>query len=311
MTKFSKLAAVACSIGLGVCASTAAAQAPATPNAASRRATMPVEGAIANPDWAQMPNGEVLANYYPPFARFLELSGFAKIQCDVTAAGALDACVILEETPAGIGFGEATLAAAQYFRMKPMTVDGAPVAGGKVIIPLNWKTPSSGLPPDPNADGPPPSAEALALGRRVYAATGGASRAAAFYRAIIVARTQNNMGGAAGTPESEAALAAVDKAVDAEVAGYGETMAVEYAKTFSVDELSAFVTFFESPAGQVWRDHDEAMQKAHGYAAQKVWLQILADARRELCAKTACTPTPAAPASAQAKPADADQRARP
>jgi hypothetical protein len=119
------------------------------------------------------------------------------------------------------------------------------------------------------------------------------------------------MGAAAGTPEGQAALAALDKAVDAEVGEYEEAMAIEYAKTFPGDELRAVVTFFESPAGQAWRAQDEVMQKVNAHVAEKVWLQIVADARRAACAKTTCTATPIPAASAQAKPAEAVQRAKP
>jgi protein TonB len=51
----------------------------------------------------------------------------------------------------GEGFGAATLRAAPYFRMRPRTVDGAPVDGGRVIIPLRWQV--AGGPPGPHSCG--------------------------------------------------------------------------------------------------------------------------------------------------------------
>jgi hypothetical protein len=61
------------------------------------------------------------------------------MQCRVTAAGRLADCVIIEETPPGLGFGEAMLKTARLFRMRPRTVDGHPVEGGTVVIPLTWR----------------------------------------------------------------------------------------------------------------------------------------------------------------------------
>ena len=66
------------------------------------------------------------------------------IECVVNADGTLRDCVLLKEDPPGYGFGRAALDAARYFRMKPATQDGKPVAGGRVRIPMDWKpTPGS------------------------------------------------------------------------------------------------------------------------------------------------------------------------
>ena len=42
------------------------------------------------------------------------------------------------ESPSGMGFGEATVRASSKFRMRPRTVDGAPVEGARVRITLVW-----------------------------------------------------------------------------------------------------------------------------------------------------------------------------
>jgi hypothetical protein len=291
MTTFSKFTAVICSIGVGACAAAAmAAEAPAGAKAAPRRAKMPVEG-IVNPDWAQVPSGEVLANYFPPLANFLGLSGRVKMQCAVTTAGTLEACAVEEETPAGLGFGDATLGVAQYFRMRPMTVDGAPVAGGKVVIPMNWRAPEADVPSDPNDDGPRPSPEALALGRRLAVAMGGSARMSSLYR-MAIGVVKERSGSAVNTPEGRAALADLDKAVAAGGGGYEQAMAVNYARTFSIAELTSLVSFYESPTGQVWRTRQESLEKAEQSVVQRVSQQMLADTRREFCAKTACLPPP-------------------
>ena len=54
----------------------------------------------------------------------------------MTVEGRLNQCVVLSEAPAGWGFGQAAVATAHNFWMKPMTRDGQPVSGSKINIPI-------------------------------------------------------------------------------------------------------------------------------------------------------------------------------
>lgn len=96
---------------------------------------------ITNPDWSRRPSSEDLARFYPDRALRLEKEGRATITCKVKANGTLEACSIVSEDPADLGFGDATLRASRLFKMRPQTKDGQPVDGGTVRIPLVWKLP--------------------------------------------------------------------------------------------------------------------------------------------------------------------------
>jgi len=101
----------------------------------------PGEGVVTNPDWSVKPSAADLLRFYPDRAQRYNVGGQARILCHVTAEGALDRCQVISETPTGYGIGDAALAAAKLFVMKPKTVDGQPVAGGMVVIPFNFAPP--------------------------------------------------------------------------------------------------------------------------------------------------------------------------
>jgi protein TonB len=93
---------------------------------------------IRNPTWLKRPGPNEFARFYPDRAQRLGQEGSATITCAVTAAGALTGCRLVRETPEDYGFGAATLKLAQYFKMSPRTVDGQPVEGGQVTIPIRF-----------------------------------------------------------------------------------------------------------------------------------------------------------------------------
>lgn len=93
---------------------------------------------IRNPSWLVRPSPDQLNRYYPAGPLDEGLSGQAELDCQVTAAGALTACRVLNESPRGRGFGDAALKLSRIFRMSPRTEDGQPVEGGVIRIPIRF-----------------------------------------------------------------------------------------------------------------------------------------------------------------------------
>lgn len=95
---------------------------------------------ITNPDWRRRPSGDDLLAVFPRTALSHGRNGRATITCTVTVDGALSGCFVVSEAPAGEGFGAAALALVPQFQMRPQLVDGQPVGGASVTIPIRFST---------------------------------------------------------------------------------------------------------------------------------------------------------------------------
>jgi TonB family protein len=103
---------------------------------------------VTKPDWITKPTPADLVQDYPQAAAKAHVEGRATLGCDVARDGALANCKVLAEAPTQAGFGEAAMKMSERFRMKPMSRDGKPVAGGYVRIPFMFR-----LPPAPKPAG--------------------------------------------------------------------------------------------------------------------------------------------------------------
>jgi len=111
--------------------------------AAMARESRP-NGTASNPDWKRKPSGADLMGLYPVDALRSGREGKATVVCYVSAEGLLDRCRIVSESPDGQGFGPAALLATRYFTMQPKIVDGQPVAGAVVVIPITFAGATNG-----------------------------------------------------------------------------------------------------------------------------------------------------------------------
>jgi TonB family protein len=93
---------------------------------------------ITKPDWLRTPNAQLFADLYPRQAQAYRVSGQTNLNCRVAVSGSLVDCVVIDESPAGFGFGAAALKMSTAFQMRPMSKNGLPVSGAQVNIPITF-----------------------------------------------------------------------------------------------------------------------------------------------------------------------------
>lgn len=119
-----------------VLATLAAALCVSETAAAEERRVTVEEGYVIHPRWLRRPAVEDLQRLYPREQRGVE--GFVIADCLIDERGTFSTCEIVEERPAGKGFGESTIRLSKLFKMTLTDADGAPVAGRKLHLPVRW-----------------------------------------------------------------------------------------------------------------------------------------------------------------------------
>lgn len=98
---------------------------------------------VKNPDWLIVPTAEQFEDSYPKQAWRDDVEGKVTLLCRVGVDTLLKDCVVESETPADYGFGAAALSIAGEIRMSPKLVDGKPVDGALVRVPVAYKLPEA------------------------------------------------------------------------------------------------------------------------------------------------------------------------
>lgn len=116
------------------------------------------------PVWISRLSEEDILNAWPAAARAARVTGKVKLECLITAKGAVEDCRVVSEDPPGQGFGAAALGLTPLFVFTPAIRAGAPVAA-QGVLPIDFRSAEPGGLPDPPgfvrpelAKGPKPEA---------------------------------------------------------------------------------------------------------------------------------------------------------
>lgn len=90
------------------------------------------------PRFVRGPTRQELVRAYPRAALAARQPGRVLLRCRIGADSRLEGCRVIEETPAGAGFGAAALRASTYFRFRPPMVDGRPREGFEMPIGIEF-----------------------------------------------------------------------------------------------------------------------------------------------------------------------------
>ncbi|SJM53211.1 Ferric siderophore transport system, periplasmic binding protein TonB [Brevundimonas diminuta 3F5N] len=138
----------------------------------ARRKGNPV--VIESPAWVVPP--QVDGDDYPIFAAYLGVNGSVSLECMVTPQGSPANCLVQEERPTGLGFGDAAKRIILRHRLTPRRVNGVATPAKFVVrLPFtaDYDDPeNAAAPPITPWDGPEPSAPQLANAREVIEAVG-------------------------------------------------------------------------------------------------------------------------------------------
>lgn len=98
---------------------------------------------VTNPAWLQVPGPSEFEEVYPRQAWRDDVEGKVLIQCQVGVDTTLKNCRIVSETPEDYGFGAAAMVMSRSFRVSPRKVDGKPVDGAEIRVPITFKIPEA------------------------------------------------------------------------------------------------------------------------------------------------------------------------
>lgn len=96
------------------------------------------DGRGQGPRLVRGPSPAELRSVHPREAFRKRQGGRAMLSCRIRLDQRLESCSVVDETPQGMGFGDAALAASRYFRFDPPVRAGQPVAGASVQVGVVW-----------------------------------------------------------------------------------------------------------------------------------------------------------------------------
>lgn len=118
-----------------------------TPDIARRNVFIPVNfdvallsgsATVTQPVWAEKP---AIQDFQATFPKTQNGVNDVRVVlgCTIQPDGALGACTLTDENPAGQGYGAGALELAAKFKVTPWSADGSPTIGAKIKLPIHYQ----------------------------------------------------------------------------------------------------------------------------------------------------------------------------
>lgn len=223
---------------------------------------------------------------YPPLAAKLGLPGRALLSCTVDALGMLVDCQVPFVAPKGLGFDRAALDLAPHFRMRPKIIDGRPVDGGNVRIPLSFRLP----PNQPVTARPAATAENLDLARQVASL----SEVDQILQAGSDEIENLRVSSAAGMDPValKVGVVALRQARHTASVDLTETVALILATSLSRRDLTTWLAYLNSPVAATMKQRQSAISAEWTDTVATHRRKVLAAARETFCKSRDCSLSP-------------------
>lgn len=102
----------------------------------------PTPDVITEVGWLSRPDPDRVERYFPRRAEQQEAGGRAQVRCTISITGRTQGCVVLTESPAGMGFGEAAVRLIEReAQFTARRVNGRAVGGGTIDVPVTFVRP--------------------------------------------------------------------------------------------------------------------------------------------------------------------------
>ncbi|WP_340645988.1 energy transducer TonB [Phenylobacterium sp.] len=236
---------------------------------------------VSPPDWMARPEAEDLADSYPGLARALAIEGRATLSCGVDLLGRLQDCVSLTASPQGLGFDKAALAMSTLFVMRPKMVDGRPVAGGTVRIPIRFALPAVDAPRERETA---PSPSVVVAARQAAGLSGISGRLARG----LVDDLDKVEADDADPPVRTDGLAALTESRREAAPEVAEAVALSIAAQLSDGEVSQWITYLNGPAARKLKEQGPSLARAFTAVQTAHTHLVLARARETFCGRQDC-----------------------
>ncbi|WP_293366309.1 energy transducer TonB [Phenylobacterium sp.] len=239
-------------------------------------ATPPI---ITHPDWIVKPGPDAYSRYFPKLATELGLSGYTIIHCKVRRDGYLSDCGVSMERPVGLGFGQAAIGLSAEFQMKPQTLNGQPVDGGGINIPIRFNAPPIEVAAEPVA----PLSEGAA--RQAFRAVD-ATRAVDTNQGAYEQHAKQMEAMGADPASARAGAEAYRRASVAHRDDFRTAYARAFASVFSESELTAIGDYSLVAGDQ--KQANETFATVQAQIVNEYQRNVAARAHVAFCAKVPC-----------------------